>query len=204
MTQVTIHRALTLIKNAEEDIQQKLNTGIFISTVQGVAKVPTTKAYKTFDELSKAIQSDTDTVESKFNLIAKLKVAIQQKNLEVHVDFLGKSLSIAELLAIKSTLMLRTRYVDTLRVQLVNSQSVANNADLNISKQLQGMDSNTEGYTQTLTNLGLLQSVSIVSGNSESPAERIKKLQDELRFFNTEIDMLLSETNIVTLIDVDM
>lgn len=205
MTQITIHRALTLIKNAENDLHEKLREGVFVSTVKGISKIPTDKAYKTHEELIKTIQSSTDTVESKLNLISKLKVAIQQKNLEVKVNFLDKEVSVAELLAIKSTINLRISYTNAFRTQLNVARNVAHTAEQNVLQLVEKMDPASDTYAQSFASLTLLQSVEIVTSASQlSPAARLEKMQQELNFLNNEIDMLLSETNIVTLIEVDM
>lgn len=205
MAQISIHRALTLIKNAEEDINSKLSTGLFVGTVVGLAKQPLDRAYKNAEELARTIQSDTDTIESKLTLISKLKVAIQQKNLEVKIDFLGESVSITELLAIKSTMHLRSSYVQRLAQQISAAQHAVENNRQSILKSVEKLDVGSGSYLSTLESLQSLQSVHIVTSNSKvSPAERLEQLRNELRFFTSEIDILLSETNITTIIEVDM
>ena len=203
MTQITIHRALNLIKTATQDLEDKIRNGIFISSVAGDAKVPTDKSFRTFSDLEKRIQSDTDTVDSKLKLVVLLKTAIQKKNLETFVTFNNKQVSIAELLAIKSTLEQRSDYLTKLGAQTNQAQRVAEIADTNIMQQLEKVEPNSR--EAVLKSLNSLQKVTIVSANSnKSVADRIEELRKEINFIHNEIDILLSETNIATLIEVDM
>ena len=203
MTQITIHRALNLIKTSTQDLEDKIRNGIFISSVAGDAKVPSDKSFRTFSDLEKRIQSDTDSVDAKLKLIVLLKTAIQKKNLETFVTFSNKQVSITELLAIKSTLEQRSAYLVKLNAQTNRAQLVAETADTSIMQQLEKVEANSR--EAVLKSLNSLQKVSIVSANSnKSVAERIAELREEINFITNEIDILLSETNISTLIEVDM
>lgn len=204
MTSISIHRALNLIKTSTEDLETKVNSnGIFVSSISGDAKVPTDKTFRVFSDLERRIQADTDFVESKLNLIVNLKTAIQKKNLETFVSFNGKQVSITELLAIKTTLDIRMSYLNALVAQSTRAQSVADTAQTTIMQQLEKVEFHSRDAV--LKNLNSLQKVSVISAASnKSVAERIEDLRNEVNFLRNEIDIILSETNISTLIDVEM
>jgi len=204
MTSISIHRALNLIKTSTEDLETKVTrNGIFVSSISGDAKVPTDKTFRVFSDLERRIQADTDFVESKLNLIVNLKTAIQKKNLETFVSFNGKQVSITELLAIKTTLDIRMSYLSALVSQSTRAQAVADTAQTTIMQQLEKVEFHNRDAV--LKNLNSLQKVSVISAASnKSVAERIEDLRNEVNFLRNEIDIILSETNISTLIDVDM
>ncbi len=204
MTSISIHRALNLIKTSTEDLETKVTcNGIFVSSISGDAKVPTDKTFRVFSDLERRIQADTDFVESKLNLIVNLKTAIQKKNLETFVSFNGKQVSITELLAIKTTLDIRMSYLSALVAQSTRAQGVADTAQTTIMQQLEKVEFHNRDAV--LKNLNSLQKVSVISAASnKSVAERIEDLRNEVNFLRNEIDIILSETNISTLIEVDM
>lgn len=204
MTSISIHRALNLIKTSTEDLETKVTrNGIFVSSISGDAKVPTDKTFRVFSDLERRIQADTDFVESKLNLIVNLKTAIQKKNLETFVSFNGKQVSITELLAIKTTLDIRMSYLSALVAQSTRAQGVADTAQTTIMQQLEKVEFHNRDAV--LKNLNSLQKVSVISAASnKSVAERIEDLRNEVNFLRNEIDIILSETNISTLIDVEM
>jgi len=204
MTAISIHRALNLIKTSTEELETKVSrTGIFVSSVAGEAKVPTDKSFRTFSDLEKRIQADTDFVHSKLNLIVRLKTAIQKKNLETFVSFNGKQVSITELLAIKTTLDIRSSYLSTLSTQSNRAQGVAETAQTSIMQQLEKVEAHNR--ESVMKSLNSLQKVSIISASgNKSVADRIEDLRNEVIFLRNEIDILLSETNISTLVEVEM
>lgn len=200
MTTITIHRALSLLKKAEEAIETKLKSGYFVSTVTGVARRPTDRSFKNETELLKRIQSDTDSVEDNLSLIVSIKQAIAAKNLTTFVLFQGKETSITSLLAIRSTLDLRREYLSRLRAQMNSANILALKADEEISKQISSMDK--ESVTQLRTQLESLSSVHLVTASNVSVAARIQELEEEIQFLESEIDLVLSETNISTTIEI--
>lgn len=198
----TIHRALTLVSKAESQIAEKISSGLYVSTTVGSIGTPTDRSYKNKEELRRRIQSDTDAVESNLKLISALKVAIAIKNLETLVDFKGRQVSITELLAIRSTLQLRTRYAAELGTQIRLSNNIAEKANQEISAQVS--NSNDENKALVEQQLQVSKGVNIITANDESAAEKLRKLREENDFLTNEIDAILSEVNIATTIEYEL
>lgn len=200
---ISIHRALTLIAKTNEKLGTQIREGLFVSTVSGVAKRPTDRSFKNYEELVSSIQSSTNQLESALSLIPKLKAAISKKNLEVMVDFKGRSVSITELLAIKSLVNHRTLYLNTLRLQQNRAQTSVEKSQQEILKQVENI---TDPHTKSQVQQQLEQTlgVEIISGSSDSVYQKIEKIKAENDFLEEEIDIILSEINLATLIEVDM
>lgn len=201
MATISIHRALTLIAKSNETLSSAISRGVFVSTVQGVIRRPTDSSFKTEAELVARIQSDTDKVESLFNLIAKLKAAIAAKNLETKVTFDGREVSITELLAIKSTLSQRQQYLNSVRQQSQRANLVAEKQQQENNRQV-GATTGTDAAT-VLKQLEQLNAVEVITANKDSAATKIQRLQEQNEFLVNELDYTLSEINLSTYIDID-
>ena len=196
---ITAHRALTLIAKAEESLNNKIRNGLYVSTVKGVTNRPTDRSYKNEAELRARIQSDTDAVESNLNLIVKLKTALSKKNLETFVDFKGTKTSITELLAIKTTLALRQTYANMLRNQISSANILAEKADEDIKNELANTDASAKINVQR--DLQAHNGITIITHSTQSAATRLQQLLQENEFLQEEIDILLSETNLTTVLE---
>lgn len=198
---ITIHRALSLIKKATESLDTSISRGVFVAVVAGDNQRPIDRSYKDVAEIKVRIQSDTDKVESNLNLIAKLKTAISAKNLETKINFKGREVSITEMLAIKSLTSYRKDYLYRLREQTTSAGRLI---DLKNSEILSEVAKDTTNSVNLLNQLQALNGLSIVTPDNESPAKRIQKLEEENEFLINEIDILLSENNLITTIEYEV
>lgn len=202
MVQISIHRALSIVSKANDALRSQISSGIFIGTVQGIEGRPTDRSFKNQSELTTRIQSDTDKIEGNLALIGKIKAAIMAKNLETFVQFDGRQVSITEMLAIKSTLPLRKEYVNRLRIQLNNANTLADRAQQEILTTVKNDTSVTDSVAQQ-RRLEELSGIRLITGNDQSVAEKIKKLEEQNEFLAEEIDTILSEINLSTLIEIE-
>lgn len=203
MSTISIHRALTLIAKSNETLATAIAQGIFISTVQGQAsRRPVDSTFKTEAELTARIQSDTDKVDSLFNLIAKLKTAIAAKNLETKVNFSGREVSVTELLAIKSTLSQRKHYLTAVRNQSTRANNLVEQKQQDYQRQVSNVQTSSESIAlqKQFENFNIVE---IITANKESAAAKLKRLQDENEFLINELDYTLSEINLSTFINID-
>ncbi len=199
MATISIHRALSLINKSNDKINSLIRNGVFVGTVQGSSKRPTDRTFKTVDELKQRIQSDTDKVNASFDLVAKLKTAIAAKNLETKVQFGGKEYFITEVLAIKTQLSNRKQFLQKLRMQAQEANSKVEQAHKEILAVAERLGSNESERT----NLEAMNGINIINYNDTSIATVIQNLQDENEFLEKEIDFVLSEINVSTMITVD-
>lgn len=203
MSTISIHRALTLIAKSNESLSTAIAQGIFVSTVQGqVVRRPVDSSFKSEEELLARIQSDTDKVESLFNLIAKLKAAIAAKNLETKVQFGGREVSITELLAIKSTLAQRKQYAASLRNQIQRANMAVESRQSDIQRQVSTISNPTDAIT-VQKQIEQMNALELVTSNKESAAAKMQRIQDQNEFLLNELDYTLSEINLSTMITID-
>lgn len=194
----TIHRALGLIKKTEAIVSDRIHNGIFVGTTIGTVNRPSDRSYKNLTELKAAIQSDTDTVDSGLALIVTLKQAIAAKNLETFVDFKGTQVSITELLAIRTTEVLRSSYIQNLASQITRANLAADKASSEILTQLANVPA--EAKSMHTEQLQSVMGINIITATNESPAAKLAKLREESQFLVDEVDTILSEINLSTTI----
>lgn len=210
MTQkITVHRALALIKKTKEELEEVINQGLFVDCVKGSSNIPVNSSFKSQQELQSHLQSNTDKVVSSFNLIAVLKEAIMKSNLETYVDFLGQPTSIAKILVYKESLNLKQAYLNTLQQQVTCAQSLINsNESSKIIPQLAQITASTSSVADKellQKNILSLYSIQMITGYStKTPSQLISELKNEVMFLSSEINTVLSETNVSTLIEVDI
>lgn len=210
MTQkITVHRALALIKKTKEELEEVIDQGLFVDCVKGSSNIPVNSSFKSQQELQSHLQSNTDKVVSSFNLIAVLKEAIMKSNLETYVDFLGQPTSIAKILVYKESLNLKQAYLSTLQQQVTRAQSLINlNESSKIIPQLDQITASTSSVADKellQKNILSLYSIQMITGYStKTPSQLISELKNEVMFLSSEINTVLSETNVTTLIEVDI
>lgn len=210
MTQkITVHRALALIKKTKEELEEVIDQGLFVDCVKGSSNIPVNSSFKSQQELQSHLQSNTDKVVSSFNLIAILKEAIMKSNLETYVDFLGQPTSIAKILVYKESLNLKQAYLSTLQQQVTRAQSLINsNESSKIIPQLDQITASTSSVADKellQKNILSLYSIQMITGYStKTPSQLISELKNEVMFLSSEINTVLSETNVTTLIEVDI
>lgn len=210
MTQkITVHRALALIKKTKEELKEVIDQGLFVDCVKGSSNIPVNSSFKSQQELQSHLQSNTDKVVSSFNLIAVLKEAIMKSNLETYVDFLGQPTSIAKILVYKESLTLKQTYLSTLQQQVTRAQSLINsNESSKIIPQLDQITASTSSVADKellQKNILSLYSIQMITGYpNKTPSQLISELKNEVMFLSSEINTVLSETNVTTFIEVDI
>ena len=210
MTQkITVHRALALIKKTKEELEEVIDKGLFVDCVKGSSNIPVNSSFKSQQELQSHLQSNTDKVVSSFNLIAVLKEAIMKSNLETYVDFLGRPTSIAKILVYKESLTLKQAYLSTLQQQVTRAQSLINsNESSKIIPQLDQITASTSSVADKellQKNILSLYSIQMITGYpTKTPSQLISELKNEVMFLSSEINTVLSETNVTTFIEVDI
>lgn len=203
MATITIHRALDLIKKKQQQINKLNSNGIFVSSVKGSTETPTRPGFSTKEELLKRLQSNLDLFTTNMRDIAVIKTAIAAKNLETKVSFLGREVSITELLAIKQTKDLLRSHTSTVRQQLAQQARLVSESESEIYSQVSKVEKGSAQDQEKL--IRALAEIKLVTADSSlSPEAYLQSLDEQEAFLNDEVDSLLSETNINTTIEVDI
>lgn len=199
MASISINRALTLIEKFQDSLNTTISNGLFVAAVTSTK--PLSSSFKSIEEVQKRLQKDTDKISTSFEQHAKLKEAIQESNLKTKVMFCGELVSITYLLAVKQTLPQRTAFLRKVRMQMSEVNTQVEKSRNNINAQLENVS--PELRTKLLEDLERVQLGKMLCATNISAEELIEKLEEQVSFLTSEVDFLLSESNVNTMIEVD-
>lgn len=199
MASISINRALTLIEKFQDSLNTTISNGLFVAAVTSTK--PLSSSFKSIEEVQKRLQKDTDKISTSFEQHAKLKEAIQESNLKTKVMFCGELVSITYLLAVKQTLPQRTAFLRKVRMQMSEVNIQVEKSRNNINAQLENVS--PELRTKLLEDLERVQLGKMLCATNISAEELIEKLEEQVSFLTSEVDFLLSESNVNTMIEVD-
>ena len=201
-TKLSIHRALALITKSQELISEKTSNGVFAGLVVGEPARSHNPIYKSVNELKEKIQSDTDSVEGNIELILKLKEAIARSNLETKVVFLGKEQSINRLLSLKVQIKDFQSYLGRLRsLSNVFQKAVIDKDSQNEAEANKSEPSLKVEHLASLTKVSGLKI--ITENNNLSLNQKIEKIEQLINTVNYDLDTILAENNLQTMIEIE-
>jgi hypothetical protein len=206
MKKLTIHRALTELKNLDNRIDRAVNDTVII--------IPNRKANDkiggvALDDYKKAMQGTYDKVTDLIAYRNRLKAAVVQSNAETEVTVAGEKMTRAKAIERKDSISYEKNLLDKLRhQQRVAINKVAQENDslpakletyiVNIlgSKEKQTKEE-VDMHTNTFMKRNEYELVDPIGA-----AEIIKKLEERIDEFEAEVDAVLSESNATSFIEI--
>ena len=204
---ISMHRLLGMLK-ANEDIINKANEKTFVHLyVKSQGKVAGVAAR----EVDKDIKAEYQSVRKLIKNNNILRAARALSNAQTVVTISGQEYTVADAIARKQNLDFEKNLLNTLINQYSNVRRYYDNE----------RDSLKESTSRYIA--GLLTDKSVVSADKIAQlekdyrelhekeildpigiAEEIKKLEKEIKDFETEVDYVLSDSNASTLVEVDL
>ena len=205
MTKMTIHRALAELKLYDKKIYDLMNEKYVVAEKTRVTKIDGLTRKEFEDKTKQNLQALNALIRNRQNI----KRAIAKSNDNTFVTIGGKTMTILDAIELKN-------FSNTQRQIISIFQSQYNKANSAVKLYEDCFQTNLERYItaatketsnkeliETLTNsYKELNEVSLV--DACNLGEVIKKMQDELDTFLTEVDYVLSESNSTTFIEVEL
>lgn len=213
MTQkISITRALVELKRYDQRIAQALNA-VFVARVQGRGanrKVVGTQDTVTASEAK--IKGNFDKVDALIANRAALKSAIVLSNATVKVKVLGREVSVAEAIELKTSVNQRQQYLGVLRSQNVQTKQYVEKANIDLQTKIDVSLNNIYGSDKAKVTSEMVAMVSDPQKDQYEQSAldpsgieaRIEKLQAEILEVESELDFILSESNARTEIEVEI
>lgn len=211
-TTMTITRALVQLKKLNSQIDAAINSGKFVSKTVGknqFRKVVGTN--DSVESMSAKIQASYDSVDALIEYRSKIKSAIVLSNASTYVRVLGKDITVAECIDLKSTLEFRQNYLQVLHISLARELTDISKANELLDKSIE-LSMNTiygsekgkvteDSYKAVANPQKEQKEYSILDPMKiESKIEKVTKEIEEL---SSELDFLLSESNARTAITIE-
>lgn len=210
--QMSLARALVELKKASERIDHAIKTGTYVSYTIGKDTKQKTATNETVPELTAKILASYQKVSSLITNREQLKAKIVLSNATTQVKILGRSITVAEAIELKSTVQFRKNFLNQMVHQLTTVRNFAekSNATLEaaIDKQLETLYGSEKAKIDeaTLKSIGEVQRTQkeLTALDPLNVMEKIEKLRGEIEDIESELNFVLSESNAQTTISVEL
>ena len=213
MQQISVTRALVELKRLDERISKAISGGRFISrTIGRDSNKKVVGSNDSVTAVEQAIQGSFDKVNSLVMNREKMKSAIVMSNANTKVTILGKVISVAEAIELKSTVGFRTLYLNTMRAQLTSERNFVDKAAILLDAEIETSLNTLYGADSKKIDAETLKSVSDVKKSQKEQAlldagkieDKIAAVEAAILNLTSELDFVLSESNAKTVIEVEM
>jgi predicted nucleic acid-binding Zn-ribbon protein len=205
--QYSITRLLVTKKNLEKRLSEGFSNVVFVDAVR--------KSRSDKDVINTTAKSSFDKIKALQEQYQKVCAAINKSNSATLVTIAGTEMTVAEAILRKQALPRERSFVNTLRAQLAQTTRIMERNQAEIDAQVEsrveaalGRDSKQnlekqrefiESIRATVEDEYKLELVGI------SDAEKtIQKLVEDLDAFESEVDIVLNESNAATVLEVDL
>jgi hypothetical protein len=203
---ISIARALTEIKTLDNRIQSKINSGVFVASVKkSSAKVNNVYTREEFGVQAKAnYESITDLIERR----RLIKSAVVKSNAETTVTIGEVTYTVADAIERKKNLHFEKSFLEILERQyrnaIANTNSNNEKVDVNLDRLLSaslGSDSvkkeDTSVFSQAYKDANYYEVLDVLNLK-----DGIEKVKTELLKFDSEFNIVLTESNAITLVEI--
>ena len=211
---MSITRALVELKRLNDRIEQAILQGKFVSRTVGhnkfqkVIGIPNVSV----EQAKNKIQASFDKVDALIINREKIKSAIVLSNASTYVSVLGRSMTVAEAIELKSTVTFRQQYLNTLRNQLMLETREVDKANLELDTVITASLNTIYGNEKGKVDAEMHKAITLPQKEQKEAnlldpmniQSRIEKLTDEISQLSSEVDFVLSESNAMTQIDVEL
>lgn len=213
MQKISVTRALVELKRLDERISKAITGGLFISRTVG--RDTNKKVAGSSDSVTvveQRIQGSFDKVASLIANREKIKSALVLSNATTHVTVIGRTMTVAEAIELKSTVAFRTTYVGTLRHQLLQERSQVERANLALDAEIETSLNALYGADRTKIDAETIKAVGDVKRGQKEAAlldagkieSKIEAVEADILNLSSELDFVLSESNAKTELEVDL
>lgn len=208
MQKITVSRALVELKRFDERINQAIKSGVY-SVIMENGK-PLNNVLNSTKEARGKIQGSLDKVEELISNRNKIKSAVTYANATTKVVFLGKEMTVSDVIEHKSSVRFKEDYLREIVKQKRSSEGLIEKRTSDLEKVLnslaseaikteKGLDATTQSYIDSRREK---ETPTMLDG--EKLEKVIEALEKEIELINTELDYVLSEVNAKTEIEVNI
>ncbi|MFN8674299.1 MAG: hypothetical protein U0457_19725 [Candidatus Sericytochromatia bacterium] len=207
MEKMTITRGLVELKLLKKKIDNKTNSCNFVGVIQG--KKDITINLVNIEEFKNNAKAELQSIKTLIERRKKIKSLIVESNAKTKVKIFDKDYTVAEAIDRKSSIEFEENLLNKLKNQLVNAESTITNHNKQIESKLDSLlgqhlssekkkSEDAESFTKSYNELNeykILDPLNI--------RKYIKELEEEINNFKSEVDLILSESNANTYIELN-
>lgn len=212
---ISVHRALTLLKTLDAQINRAIAGGTFMAVVKGKDELVMNQDIRNLKvaDVEAKIKTDLQSVQDLIVRRNKIKAAIVASNAVTVVTVAGVQMTVAEAIERKSSIAYEQKLLSQLRAQFNQSNQL-------YQQQLSKLESDVEATILVLAgkeNAGrTLDAASLDSAKAAAESRSkpkfvdpleigklVDKMATEIENFTADVDAVLSESNAKTTLDVE-
>lgn len=209
MEKLSITRALTELKTLNARIDRKIDELIPLDLTTPKFQGKALKTNKTVEQFNKDTKADYESLNDLIKRRTALKAAITLSNAITKVKILSKEMTVAECIEYKALLPYKTKLLSRLKTNRSVINKEMEQARLGLEQSLQNMLQQSAGKDRKANpdEYDAIAKPFIEHNKTElvDPLkidEEIKKLDEEITKFTQDIDIVLSESNSKTEIEI--
>jgi hypothetical protein len=202
---MSVHRGLSELKLYTNKIETSLNTTFVVANKASNKMI----GGQTVDELTSAIKGSFDKVVDLIENRKRIKDAIVKSNAVTKVKINGVEMTVAEAIERKASIDFDKDFLNTLQRQFIQQNGIVDNNNNQLPAKLETFLAATLGDKRDVETVKAL-TLTFDTNNKYfliDPAKiqtYIAKLTNDIQEFESQVDYILSESNAVTFLDVDL
>lgn len=203
---LSVAGALVELKLLDKRIEKATSQGLYISYKQG-KDVP--KGYKDVEEITTKIRSSKQSVTDLIARRNKIKSAIVVSNATTTVNVAGITMTVAEAIERKNSIEYERNLLNVYKHQLANAIRQVDALNANVETRADTMVQTFLGSDKSKASEAEQLRKSFVESHHATLVDPIdiKKVIDELEesidTFEAEVDLVLSTSNAITMLDIE-
>jgi len=205
---ISLARALSKLKTTEKEIAEffdkKENPSPLFVSFKKIDDSMVHGTTLTTDVFKSEVKSKMDKINNLLELQRQLKRKISEANNKIKVMIIGQEMTITEAIFYKETIKYKKQLMDRLRVELLNWKTNKEATDKAIEDNARALVNkvSTPGLSPAEIEERLLSATTLFSKGYKLEVidpldafEVIKRLENDIKIFEAEIDFVLNEKN---------
>ena len=201
---LSVAGALVELKLLDKRIDKATMSGVFVSFQEG-KDLP--NGYKTLDELETKIKSSEQSVLDLIERRNKIKSAIVVSNATTMVAIGGVNMTVAEAIERKSSIDYERDLLMEYKRQLANALRMVDGVNKDVERRADAMvqtylgnDKSKADEAETIRK-NFIESKVATLVDTINIKEKIERLEESIDAFESEVDLVLSTSNAVTMLE---
>jgi hypothetical protein len=209
MEKITITRALSELKLLNERLEKKINNFIAVDLSSKKFGDKALQSNKVIKDFEKEVKSDYQSINDLIERRTKIKSAIIKSNAVQRVTLEDSTLTVAEAIEQKNLLPYKINLLNSLKKQRMEINKIIENNRISLDEQVNSMLLANAG-TDKKKNPDEYDSIAkpFIDHNKNEIVDpidinkSISELENEIEIFRSNIDIVLSESNSKTEIEI--
>ncbi len=211
---MSITRALAIRKSLKKEIADHFNTQRLLVAIQlGNAGKDTNIVGQDAAKVVATIQSNHDKIHGMLRRFTAIRQAINDSNHNTQVVINGVTMSVSDAIVMKDTMEERKKILSNYRIALHKATQEVEKITEKFDSRIDALvAANIDDDTSTEERTRVQQSIRESQTNMFGPRlldpldirAKITEMEDEITFLTTEFDYVLSTSNTVTMIEVEV